>query len=641
MKDRKKIGVFIGRPDEPFQTRLLKALGRELFQYNMDVLVFSNLLRTGGYEDYQVGEARIMELVNYDMLDAVIVVPDSLQMMPDYAGRTAQLIRRNFDGIRVSIDMEEPGYEMFACDDTAGVCEVIAHLIEVHGCTDIAFMTGPKEHPHSQARLEGYRRALLRAGLAVDEERIFYGDFWYDEGERVVAELLESEKGLPQAVACGSDTMAVSVCRALQRRDIRVPEDILVTGFDCETAEDSEAAFITSAVRGIDETAEKAARYIAAKLGAEQRRHPFQKKSNLRLYQSCSCGRRFSFGSGLPDKREDDFFALYNFMQERLLMAKNLTDCLWEIDGCAIHAGKFDKMYICLSPDWSRQDERNEGEHSLGGKMLLALNTAAEPEKKTGVRVSLDCVFDTKDMLPALVADREEPRMFYFNMLHFGRHCFGYIVLEYSGADCVYDRHYPFWVRKVNAALESLRRVYALNDLYEEAERKAITDAMTGLYNRNGYSILLPDIIEKLGEDESLFFMLCDNNGLKYINDTYGHIAGDEVIRLSAEILSKSYFDSERELNFRIGGDEYVKLVAGKLSRQQAEACIASIRRQVERINASQECAYPLYLAIGFRIYKKSEIESVDQIMKEADALMYHDKQRLKRVSGFDPVRKE
>lgn len=641
MKNRKRIGVFIGRPDEPFQTKLLRAIGREAFQNNMDVLVFSSLLRTGGYADYQIGEARIMEIVNYDKLDAVIVVPDSLQMMPGYANRTAELIRQRFDGIRVSIDLKEPGYEMFACDDTAGVCEVVEHLIEVHGCTDIAFMTGPKEHPHSQARLAGYCRALERAKLALDEERIFYGDFWYYEGERVVAELLDSEKGLPQAIACGNDMMAVSICHALQKRDIRVPEDILVTGYDCEAAEGEAAAFITSAVRGIDAVAEKAVRYITDRLGIGKKQHTFQKESNLRLYQSCSCGKRFSFGAGLPDKREDDFFALYNFMQERLLMAKNLKDCLWEIDGCAGHAGKYDKMYICLSTDWSRQDEGDEGRKSLGEKMLLALDTTADPENKSDERVSLDRMFDTEDMIPALLADREEPKLFYFNMLHFGRHCFGYIVLEYSGEDCVYDTHYPYWVRKVNAALESLRRVYALNDLYEAAERKAVTDAMTGLYNRNGYNILLADTVEQLREEEKLFFMLCDNNGLKYINDTYGHIAGDEVICLSSRILTKSYFDGSKELNFRIGGDEYVKLVAGKFSQEQVEACIASIREQVESINASQECKYPLYLAIGYRVYEKTEIESLDQIMKEVDARMYHDKQQLKRTSGFDPVRKE
>ncbi len=643
MQNRKTIGVFIGRPDELFQTKFLRAVGREAFQNDMDVLVFSSMLRTGGYAEYQAGETRIMELVNFNLLDAVILVPDSLQMLPDYAQQIAGHIRDNFDGVRVSIDLEMPGYEMFACDDVEGICEIVSHLIEVHGCTDIAFMTGPKEHPHSQNRLAGYQKAMEKAGLSVDEERIFYGDFWYDEGERVVEELLNSKKGLAQAVACGSDTMAVSVCYALQKREIRVPEDVLVTGFDCEVAEGREDAFITSAVRGIDMAAAKAVRYISEKLDAKGQKYPLRKKSDLRLYQSCSCGRRYRFENVLQDKREDDFFALYNFMQERLLMAKTLEECLWEIDGNAKHAGSYDKMYVCLNPDWSRLDDSEpEGRAAFQEHMILALDTVCVQDKKEDGRLNLHRIFDTKDMLPAYRAGRQEPKMFYFNMLHFGCHSFGYIVLEYSGKECVFGKHYPFWVRKVNAALESLRRVYAVNELYEAAQRKAVTDVMTGLYNRNGYNVLAPGLVEGLAEDEKLLFVLCDNNGLKYINDTYGHIAGDDVIRLSAGILVGSRFGKGvRELNFRIGGDEYVKLVAGRFTMGSVKACVEKIRSQVEAANASRERGYPVYLAVGYRVYGKAQISSLDQIMTEVDALMYRDKQRIKKASGFDPVRKE
>ncbi len=640
MKNRKTIGVIVGRPDEPFQTKFLRSVGREAFKYDMDVLVFSNMLRTGGYTDYQLGEERIMELVNYDMLDAVILVPDSLQMHPGYAQEIAGQIRQKFNGVRVSIDLEEEGFEMFACDDAAGVREVVSHLIEVHGCTDIAFLTGPKEHPHSGNRLLGYRQAMAQAGLLVDEERIYYGDFWYDEGERVVEELLASERGLPQAIACGSDTMAVSVCYALQKWKIRVPEDVLVTGYDCEVSEGEEEGFITSAVRGVALAAAKAVRYIAGAVDAGERANPLLKKSDLRLFQSCSCGRRFRFGSVLPDKREDTFFALYNFMQECLIMAKDLVDCLWEIDGYALHAGEFDRMYLCLSPDWEKRDGQEQ--EVFTDRMMLALDTVGPFEKKEEGRLRLDRFFDSKIMLPAYCMEREKPAMFYFNMLHFGSHCFGYIVLQFNGDECVFGKHYPFWVRKVNVALEYLRRVYAVNDLYKAAQHKAVTDAMTGLYNRNGYNILFPEILEGMEEGEELFFMLCDNNGLKYINDTYGHLAGDDVICLSSRVLMKtSVGGAVREYNFRVGGDEYVKLAVGHFSEENVKECVSSIRTQAQRINDSRERVYPLYLAIGCQVYKKEEIISIDQVMTEVDALMYQDKQRLKKDSGFNPLRKE
>ncbi len=86
-----------------------------------------------------------------------------------------------------------------------------------------------------------------------------------------------------------------------------MPEDVLVTGYDCEVSEGEEEGFITSAVRGIALAAAKAVRYIAGAVDAGERANPLLKKSDLRLFQSCSCGRRFRFGSVLPDKREDTF----------------------------------------------------------------------------------------------------------------------------------------------------------------------------------------------------------------------------------------------------------------------------------------------------------------------------------------------
>lgn len=96
-----------------------------------------------------------------------------------------------------------------------------------------------------------------------------------------------------------------------------------------------------------------------------------------------------------------------------------------------------------------------------------------------------------------------------------------------------------------------------------------------------------------------------------------------------------------REYNFRVGGDEYVKLAVGHFSEENVKECVSSIRTQTQRINDSRERVYPLYLAIGCQVYKKEEIISIDQVMTEVDALMYQDKQRLKKDSGFNPLRKE
>ena len=182
MERRKCIGVFMGQPNLPFQTELLKHIRDNAFAVGCNVAVFSSMIYTGGYPKFQIGESQNVALANFDTMDAVIVVPDTLQAHETEAKDVMEYIKQNFHGPRVALDMEADGYQQFFCDDTDSVDYVVSHLIEVHHCTDIAFMTGVEGHPHSMGRLNGYYQALERHNLPVDDSRVFYGDFWYNEG---------------------------------------------------------------------------------------------------------------------------------------------------------------------------------------------------------------------------------------------------------------------------------------------------------------------------------------------------------------------------------------------------------------------------------------------------------------------------
>ena len=586
-------------------------------------------------------------------MDAVIVVPDTLQANENDGKNIMEYIKKNFHGPRVALDMEADGYQQFFCDDTDSVNYIISHLIEKHHCTDIAFMTGVEGHPHSTGRLNGYYQALKEHHLPIDESRVFYGDFWYNEGERVVETLCNSEKGLPQAIACANDAMAVSVYNALGARGYRIPEDILVTGFDHAGNASSGNYPITSAMRNIGEIAEKAMYYIFKEWGLED--FPkFETKERLVINRSCGC---------LTEKRQvyeiansntlDGFNSCYNFMLEDMISSDDIHSCIWKIDWYASitanYLNDFSNMRICLCDDWNTLSAL-EHEGTFTDNVILALD---KRDKKPGdrendsiqdIRFMADVIFPRKDYFPGFGNINEPPAIYYFNVLHFGKNCFGYIVLGYNtnSKDFVYEDIYIMWVRKVNAALESLRRQYAVEALYQAAEARAIIDTMTGLYNRNGYNKMLSEMIDDIGEKEKFIFLFFDNNGLKYINDTYGHVAGDDVICQSANVISKRYFpEARKELNFRIGGDEYVKLVLGKVNSTMARQCIANIQAALEKINQEGGREYPIYVAGGFQLYKADTILSPDDIMKFADEQMYINKEILKNKTGFRPQRKK
>src|SRR5580692_4214548 len=112
----------------------------------------------------------------------------------------------------------------------AGGFAATEHLLSL-GHRRIGAITGPSDYLCSLARLDGYRSALERAGVAVDPALIRYGDFLHEGGFAGAVELL----GLPErptAIFAGSDQQAFGVYEAARQRELRIPDDLSVVGFD-------------------------------------------------------------------------------------------------------------------------------------------------------------------------------------------------------------------------------------------------------------------------------------------------------------------------------------------------------------------------------------------------------------------------
>lgn len=116
-----------------------------------------------------------------------------------------------------------------------GERELARHLIRDHGLRRLAFVGGQRESPDAEARFRGYQEACREAGLPVADEPDLRAEMMTQaEGERTTDALLDRATGheRPQAILFANDQMAIGALHALERRGVRVPEDIAVTGFD-------------------------------------------------------------------------------------------------------------------------------------------------------------------------------------------------------------------------------------------------------------------------------------------------------------------------------------------------------------------------------------------------------------------------
>jgi phosphoserine phosphatase RsbU/P len=132
----------------------------------------------------------------------------------------------------VSVGLTLPGIPSIVIENYAGVYAEISHLIEVHGRRRIAFVRGPEGHEEAEERLRGYTEALAAHGLPLESELLAPGRFMKSSGEDAVTTLLDQRGVTFDALAAASDQMALGALEALERRGIRIPDEVALAGFD-------------------------------------------------------------------------------------------------------------------------------------------------------------------------------------------------------------------------------------------------------------------------------------------------------------------------------------------------------------------------------------------------------------------------
>jgi diguanylate cyclase (GGDEF)-like protein len=159
--------------------------------------------------------------------------------------------------------------------------------------------------------------------------------------------------------------------------------------------------------------------------------------------------------------------------------------------------------------------------------------------------------------------------------------------------------------------------------LRAELSNLALTDELTSLYNRRGFHSLAERLLKlgrRSGRGMLLFFI--DVDGLKRINDSFGHSEGDLALTRTAEALRKTFRGSD--VFARLGGDEFAALAIEASGHSEA-TIIARLRRNLEAVNIN-ESRYLLSVSLGVVRFDPRTTISLAQLMLQADLAMYEAK---------------
>lgn len=157
-------------------------------------------------------------------------------------------------------------------------------------------------------------------------------------------------------------------------------------------------------------------------------------------------------------------------------------------------------------------------------------------------------------------------------------------------------------------------------------DQEIVRDTLTGLNNRKMLPSVFDEYARQTAAGSVLHLYVIDLDDFKRINDTCGHLAGDEALQTAARLFAKAV-DGRRAMVARVGGDEFV-ILALLSGEEEAAEFKNGLQASMERYNVEHTLPYRLSTSVGCRAYVPGE--SLDDFMSRADEALYEEKKRKK-----------
>lgn len=626
----KYIAVCSAGINEDYNDVLLSAFHSLAESFGYKLLFFNSFSSLYYFEKHDIGESNIFHLMNYERIDGIVMLSETIK---NDNVRSQIVEKANIYKVPVvSIDHYVEGCYNIDFQYVNAMEEIVTHLIEHHHYKRINFIAGLPENKFSDERLEAYKRVLEHHGIPVEEERIGYGGFWSVPTKKVIDDFLESDLPFPEAIVCANDSMAIAAFKYLTQAGYKIPEQVAVTGFDGIPEALEHLPRITTARHDYHATALMAFQILERHFQGEV--IPDQSWVDSVFIQGGSCGCEWD-GSGqystlvrnLYEKLDD----YDRFSRDQIAMTADLTDndsFQGVFDNLMKYSDNFcaDKFWLCIVDDFLSQKE------------VLADIIEESTFKRVGYSATMDVMlskvdgewlgitdFPTTFLLPALDGILETENNIMFLPLHVLEQTIGYVALVYHPGKMRMTYAYQFCMN-ISNALETTRTHQRQQAVINNLENKYVHDPMTGLFNRRGFYQRLEGVFKNcIADNQLLMVVSVDLNGLKQINDTYGHADGDIAITTIGKALAEVAPD--KFTCARFGGDEFV--AAGQVdTEEESEQFCQSIVHYLEEFNARSDKPYQVSASIGQVSGVPSEQITLDEFIKVADEKMYEDKVR-------------
>ena len=630
---RKKIALLTGIPEDVHGNAVIEGIRRQCEQYDYDLYIFAAMIHTeSSMREYVIGEANIFNLVNYEEMDGVIL--DSVNLFYGLEGAILGRVRERLSRYPelpvVALELPVDGIPTIRNRNENILREMCRHMVLEHNRRKVALLTGYKGNEVAESRVKIFRDELERLGVEVPEEWISYGDFWYPGGRAFAEQIIKGEIERPDAVIAASDCMAIGLMEKLLENGIRVPEDIAVMGFDGIFEGRFTSPTLSSFSANDAEMAADAVNELRKKMDPGMPVIPYEVDFSRMFFRGNSCGCVTDVND--MTKQINDVICLNShnevtkksvenirigqlletYVMERFTAAESVAECFRMIFEAVYLLNPYQNFCLCLNDGWMDTDARMTYGYSEQMRTVVAHSMVSD---NWFFRQEQSYTFSAEDMMPSIYRSGEDPEIYIFVPVHFNEKSLGYVMLQRSiHKECHMTMVFRNWVRYVNNALEMIRD-------RERLKMLSLSDGFTGFLNRRGMSENLERMISEQEEGECMFFSVIDMDGLKKINDTYGHTEGDNAIRMIANAIRETV--GPGEIVVRAGGDEFYLIGMGSYTEEYETHFTDVLQERLSRIWDASGKMYDVKASIGCVTGKVWNITDVERLLRMADARMY------------------
>lgn len=621
--NKKIIALCVARIQDDASNEYITALNRAVTPAGYSIFVYNtcDVVSADTYEGST--QTAIYDYMDFDIIDVVIVFEEVLRNQAVTDALIAKTKAKETPVIVIGEQHE--GCINVKFDHVNAFEKVVRHMIQEHHMTKLHFMAGVKGNLFSEYRLNAFRKVLEENNLPFDDSMVSYGDFYSAAAEQATEKIVASGN-IPEVILCANDRMAMGVCNTLDKHNIRVPEEVAVTGFDGIPEIYVTSPRITSVVCNADDIAAKTLDILMQMESLRGKTATFVVPSRLFIGESCGC-------KGAKVKNASVYLSeLYNRiyrLQEDDLDLSLVTAQVQRCDSLEQVASELKNNVIydtCCIVEKEYLDEK--------------LNPTQQSECTELNEKEFVVIFDSdflgehfvpysilsKDVTPHLDYLVEHGRILVFTSIYQVDVPIGYMCTFFSEISSSNYMKIPQNANAIGNAIGGYRNVRYKQFLMQHIDEMYRIDTLTGLHNRRGFEREYKKLLASEDGKKPLSIVMADLDRLKYINDNYGHKEGDFAIRAVAQALV--HVCPEGSLFTRFGGDEMLAVCRGA---QNVAKMKEEFAKYFANLNATANKEYVIEASTGIYITAENEILGFEELVEKSDRLMYEEKKERKR----------